>query len=278
MTKTCISLSGRNLCGYQFKHLVPSMQKLRSIVSVKGLLTGVTLAAALALTACSSGGNGQNQSPGNYVNPQPVEKVKPNPGKGNVQGQVFYNSKPVENIEVKICEKFNRFMSSQPCDGKNHKVKTDREGYFVITDIEPGKYQVILVRVFNTDSYIFAAKGIAGLDNVEQVIEANKTLFIDPKHLFKSDLKPTNPDVDGSISGQKPELKWQAYPDATYYKLSLYPKDTKVQGLYDQKVNTNTFTPEKPLLKGAYTWKIEAYNGDDKKLSETKDGINFTVE
>lgn len=254
------------------------MQNLRSIVSVKGLMTGVTLAAALALTACSAGGNSQNQSPGNYVNPGPVEKVKPNPGKGNVQGQVFYNSKPVENIEVKICEKFNRFMSGQNCTGKNHKVKTDREGYFVITDVDPGKYQVILVRVFNTDSYIFAAKGIAGLDNVEQVIEAGKTLFIDPKHLFKSDLKPVNPDVDGSISGQKSELKWEAYPDATYYKISVYPKDTKLQGVYNKKATGNTLILEKPLVKGEYTWKIEAYNGDDKKLSETKNGINFTVE
>jgi hypothetical protein len=262
------------------------MQKLRSIVSVKssvkgsvkGLMTGVTLAAAFALTACNAGGNGQNQSSGNYVNPQPVEKVKPNPGKGNVQGQVFYNSKPVENIEVKLCEKFNRFISGQSCEGKNHKVKTDREGYFVITDVDPGKYQVILVRVFNTDSYIFAAKGIAGLDNVEQVIEANKTLFIDPKHLFKSDLKLANPEDGERIAGQKPELNWQTYPDATYYTVSLYPKDTKVQGIYNQKVTTNTLKLDKPLVKGDYTWKIEAYNGDDKKLSATKDGIKFTVD
>lgn len=241
-------------------------------------MTGMTLAATLVLTACNSGSNGPNQSSGNYVNPGPVEKVKPNPGTGNVQGQVFYNSKPVENIEVKLCEKFNRFISGQSCEGKNHKVKTDREGYFVITDVVPGQYQVILVRVFNTDSYIFAAKGIAGLDNVEQKVEANKTLFIDPKHLFKSDLKPINPDIDGSISAQKPELKWQAYPDATYYKLNLYPKDTKAQGIYNQKVNSNALILEKPLVKGTYTWKIEAYNGDDKKLSETQDGISFTAD
>ena len=33
-----------------------------------------------------------------------VEKVKPEPGTGKVQGKVFYKSKPAVGIEVKLCE------------------------------------------------------------------------------------------------------------------------------------------------------------------------------
>ena len=252
---------------------------MSSIVSPRQFIAGLAVLSALALTACSPTANQPSAGSGDrYVNPKPAERVKPNPGKGNVQGQVFYNSKPVENIEVKLCEKFDRMISSLGCRGKTHKASTDREGYFVLTDIEPGKYQGLLVRVFNTESYIVATKGIGGLDNVEHDVAANQTLFVDPKHLFKTDLKPVNPESGERVKGQKPELKWQAYPDATSYKVSLYPKDIKAQGLYNQVVKTNILIPDKPLSKGEYTWKIEAYNGEDKKLSESEDGIKFIVD
>src|SRR5436309_7289215 len=40
-----------------------------------------------------------------------TEKEKPAPGKGNVQGKVFYNGKPVEGIEVKLCETYSQYVS-----------------------------------------------------------------------------------------------------------------------------------------------------------------------
>ena len=46
-----------------------------------------------------------------------VESVKPAPGTGNVQGEVLYNSKPAENIEVKLCETFNQYIGG--CGGKD---------------------------------------------------------------------------------------------------------------------------------------------------------------
>ena len=58
-----------------------------------------------------------------------VEKVKPAPGTGNVQGKVLYNNAPVENIEVKLCETFSRFLSG--CGGKTYTAKTDKDGDFV---------------------------------------------------------------------------------------------------------------------------------------------------
>src|SRR5687767_4565015 len=54
-----------------------------------------------------------------------VEKVKPAAGKGNLQGKVFYNSKPVENIEVRLCETFNQYFGG--CGGKIYTARTDKE-------------------------------------------------------------------------------------------------------------------------------------------------------
>src|ERR1700741_4403321 len=64
-----------------------------------------------------------------------VEKVKPAPGTGNVQGKVLFNGKPVENIEVKLCETFNRFLGG--CSGKTFTAKTEKDGDYVITNVEP---------------------------------------------------------------------------------------------------------------------------------------------
>src|SRR5712691_4874704 len=91
--------------------------------------------AAIVLTSCKAGKNSNQQSAvsnqqsatnsesaTNADAAQPgeagIEKVKPAPGTGNVQGKVSYNSKPVENIEVKLCETFSRFLGG--CGGQTY--------------------------------------------------------------------------------------------------------------------------------------------------------------
>src|ERR1043165_10301530 len=150
-----------------------------------------------------------------------VEKVKPAPGTGNVQGKVLYNGAPVENIDVRLCETFSRFLSG--CGGKIYTAKTDQDGEFVITNVPPKEYEGLTVRVFDTDSYVFATTGIAGIAQQKYDVVADKTLFVAPTHLFKSDLQVVNPKAGSTVSGDHLELKWQPYPDAAYYKFSLSP-------------------------------------------------------
>ena len=114
-----------------------------------------------------------------------VEKVKPAPGTGNVQGKVLYNGAPVENIDVKLCETFSRFLSG--CGGKIYTAKTDKDGDFVITNVPPKEYEGLTVRVFDTDSYVFATTGIAGISATKYNVVANETLFVEPTNLFKGD-------------------------------------------------------------------------------------------
>jgi hypothetical protein len=205
-----------------------------------------------------------------------VEKVKPAPGTGNVQGKVLYNNAPVENIEVKLCETFSRFLSG--CGGKTYTAKTDKEGDFVIANVEPKEYEGLTVRVFDTDSYVFATTGIAGISAAKYNVTADKTLFVRPTHLFKGDLKTLNPKAGSMVSAQDLELRWDAYPDAAYYKFSLNPDNHLVTAPYvGERVEGTSFKVAKPLEKGSYRWEIEAFNSADKKLSETPDDIKFTV-
>ena len=205
-----------------------------------------------------------------------VEKVKPAPGTGNVQGKVLYNGAPVENIEVKLCETFSQFLSG--CGGKIYTAKTDREGDFVITNVPPKEYEGLTVRVFDTDSYVFATTGLAGISATKYNVVADKTLFVAPTHLFKSDLKILNPKAGSTVSGQGLELKWEAYPNAAYYKFALYPNDHQVTPPYvNQRVDDATFKVNKTLEKTTYRFKVEAFNSADKKLAESSDDIEFTI-
>lgn len=205
-----------------------------------------------------------------------VEKVKPAPGTGNVQGKVLYNGKPAAGIEVKLCEKFNQFFGG--CSGKSYTAKSDAEGDYVVTNVTPATYEGLMARVFDTDSYIFATTGLAGLSSAKYEVAGDKTLFVRPTHLFKSDLKLLNPKAGSKVSAGGLELKWQEYPDAAYYKLSLYPSDSSVTSPYiGQRVEAATFLADKPLPKGEYRVQLEAYNDSDQKLAESAKDIKFTV-
>jgi hypothetical protein len=91
-------------------------------------------------------------------------------------------------------------------------------------------------------------------------------------------LKVLNPKAGSTVSAQDLELKWEPYPDAAYYKLTLYPDDHQITPPYvKERVEAATFKVNKTLGKGTYRYQVEAYNSADKKLSETPDDIRFTI-
>ena len=229
---------------------------------------------SLLLSGCAKRGTQSNTNSADSKNQ--VEKVKPAAGAGNVQGKVLYNGKPVENIDVRLCEKFNRFLDG--CGGKIYTAKTDKDGDYVITNVPPKEYEAITVRIFDTDGYVFATTSF-GISATKYNVEADKTLFVDPTNLFKADLKLTEPKAGSSISGDAVEFKWDAYPDAAYYKLTLTPDEHLSESRYtNQRVDGTSFKVTKPLDKGGYRWKVEAFNSADKKLSESADDITFNVQ
>jgi 5-hydroxyisourate hydrolase-like protein (transthyretin family) len=225
--------------------------------------------------ASRAGANASNSS-GTAAPETGVEKAKPAPGTGNVQGKVLYNGKPAAGIEVKLCEKFNRYFGG--CSGQTYTAKTDADGDYVVANVPPATYEGLMARVFDTEDYIFATTGIGGLSTATYEVAADKTLFVRPTNLFQSDLKVLNPKAGSKVSAQGLEMKWQEYPEAAYYKLSLYPSDASVTSPYiGQRVEATTFAADKPLPKGEYRIQLEAYNGSDQKLAESASDLKFTV-
>jgi hypothetical protein len=241
------------------------------------LLCLVTLAALIAMMGCKaeskkSAANSDAAQPGETG----VEKVKPAPGTGNVQGKVLFSSKPTANIEVKLCETFSRYLSG--CGGKIYSARTGQDGEYLITNVEPKTYQALTARVFDTDGYVFATTGLAGISSAKYEVVADKTFFVTPINLFKSDLKTVNPKAGSKVAAQDLELKWESYPDAAYYKFSTYAEDSSVTSPYiNERVEGTSFTVNKPLPKGIYRFQVTAFNKDDRKISESSDDIKFTV-
>jgi hypothetical protein len=250
--------------------------KLRELVILICLFLAIGLSCKMGSRNTNSTTNSGSTNSNSTPETAQVEKVKPASGTGNVQGKVLYNSKPVENIEVKLCQTFNRFFGG--CSGKTLTARTDKDGDYVIANVEPGTYEGLLARVFETDSFVFATVGIGGLSAEKYEIKPDKTLFISPTNLFKSDLKVINPRAGAKVSGQNLELKWAPYPDASYYKFSLYPENSKITSPYiNTRVDDSSYTLDKPMPKGTYRIEVEAFNGDDRKLSETTSDIKMTI-
>jgi hypothetical protein len=239
-------------------------------------LGALAVLAAIAMMSCKPGGNKSSNSNAAQPPEAGVEKVKPAPGTGNVQGKVFYNSQPAENIEVKLCETFSRYLSG--CGGKIYTGRTDKDGEYVITNVEPKTYEALTARVFDTDSYVFATTGLAGISSAKYDVVSDKTFFVTPINLFKSDLKTLNPKAGSKVAAQGLEIKWEPYPDAAYYKVSTYADDAGVTSPYiNQRVEGTSFALDKPLQKGEYRLQVTAFNKDDRKLAESSSDVKFTV-
>lgn len=206
-----------------------------------------------------------------------VEKEKPAAGKANVQGKVFFNEKPVGDIEVKLCEKFSRFIGG--CSGETFTTKTDANGEYLIKNVPAGIYEGLTAKVFNTPYYVFATSGIVG--SAKYKVEADQTFFAPDTNLFKSDLKLVSPKAGAKVGSSNIEVKWDAYPDAAYYKFSIHAdSETEAKTEYDyinKRVDGTSYVLEKPLSPGSYTISVVAYNGNDIKLAESADDIKFTV-
>jgi hypothetical protein len=255
----------------------------------KRLAALLCVAGALTLAGCKGGDNNNSANgsaaatPGRTATPisaaggeTGVEKVKPAPGTGNVQGKVLYNGQPVEGIKVNLCEQFNQYFGD-PCGGKNYTARTDKDGDYVITNVEPKVYKGLLVWVFDTDSYVFATSNYGISANTYEVT-ADKTLFVRPTSIFKSDLKLVSPKAGAKVSAQGLELKWEPYPEAAYYKFSLYPSEASVTSPYiKERVDGTSFAVAKPVPSGTYRFEVEAFNASDQKLAEGPDDYKFTV-
>ena len=90
-----------------------------------------------------------------------------------------------------------------------------------------------------------------------------------------------NPKAGSKIDPNNIEVKWETYPDAAYYKFSVFADSssgaTTEYDYINKRVDGLSYVLDKPLSPGSYSCKVVAYNGNDIKLAESGDDIKFTV-
>ncbi|MGB8510826.1 MAG: hypothetical protein WCD76_20810 [Pyrinomonadaceae bacterium] len=228
-------------------------------------------------TAKTTASPAQPNADGTIPSATGVEKEKPAAGKGNVQGKVLYNGQPAKEIEVKLCKTFSQYLGG--CGGETFITRTDSAGEYLIKDVPPGIYEGLIAKVFNTDYFVFATSGI--VQSAKYKIEEGQTFFAPDTNLFKNDVKLVTPKAGSKIGAGNIEVKWDAYPDASYYKFSIYADSSSgAQTEYDyinKRVEGLSYVLDKPLSPGSYTCKVIAYNSNDIKLSESSSDIKFNV-
>lgn len=225
-------------------------------------------------TAASSTPETKKSDDGFAQSEDGTAKGRPANGKANVQGKVLFNEKPAEGIEVKLCEKFSQFISG--CGGEIFKTKTDANGEYLFADVTPRIYEALTVKVFDTKGYVFATQGL-GISASKYNLEPDTTFFVSDTNLFKDDLKVQNPKNNSKVDANSLEIKWDAYPDAASYKISI--NSDAIGGDYvNESTDATNFKVEKPLANGKYRLKVEAYNANKVKISDSGyDYIEFTA-
>jgi len=145
--------------------------------------------------------------------------------------------------------------------------------------VPPGLYEGLIAKVFDTPYYVFATSGL--ISSAKYQIEPDQTFFAPDSNLFKSDLKLINPKAAAKVGADNLELKWESYPDAAYYKFSLYADtNTGAETNYDyinKRVDGTSYALDKPLSAGSYRILVIAYNSKDIKIAQSPDDIKFTV-
>ena len=90
-----------------------------------------------------------------------------------------------------------------------------------------------------------------------------------------------SPKAGAKLGPDNIEVKWESYPDAAYYKFSIYADSSSgAETNYDyinKRIDGTSDTLDKALKPGTYRVAVNAYNSNDVKIAESPDDIKFTV-
>jgi len=187
------------------------------------------------------------------------EITPPAEGKGNVVGLVLWNNQPVKKAAVWLCHEFTSYGCNE------YKANTDQNGYYVFTNISPGEY-IVAINSFSSSWWIFYFDSNG---SKMQKVSAGQNLILNPWSIWKFDLNVIYPRWGKAISEAHPTLKWDVYPDASYYLLSIY--DEKYNAILENiRVDGNDFALEDvTLVTCNYYWILDAYTAEGIKIAST---------
>ncbi len=202
--------------------------------------------------------------PSDYSGPAPQA------GTGNLYGQLQWNGTPLVDLAIQACADANY---KNECELPIFAATSDSKGAFVITDIPPGEYEVV-VHAIKQEKWLDVRDLTDDYSTVE--VGVDQCLSAGNINLIKYDLFQKSPANNAKLSESRPVLTWDAYPDAAYYE--LYWGAEEGQAIYGhERVETNQVTPQADIANCRYSWKVAAFNAQSIAIAETEEFFNFYV-
>ena len=75
----------------------------------------------------------------------PIDIPTPQEGKGIVFGQILKGGLPAPSMSVQLCSTYRRSPSGVCGSGEKYKTVTDNNGFFILSKVNPGNYQLLVV-------------------------------------------------------------------------------------------------------------------------------------
>jgi hypothetical protein len=200
-----------------------------------------------------------------------IEVPDPKPGTGNVVGKIVWNELPAADLEVRLCDEIG---IATGCKGNPYETRTDGEGVYLFTDVEPGEY-ALAVASFDGNHWLYVTAGL-GISAKKYTVGAGETLRVPQQAIYKFDLIQTRPEEDAETAEARPTLEWEPYPEAAYYEVYL----TQEHGspiFLNERTEASTISPGRDLLACEYTWQVEAFNSLGSKIAEQDGYSHFKV-
>jgi hypothetical protein len=203
--------------------------------------------------------------------PQDYSGPAPQAGTGNLYGHLLWNSSPLSGQIIQTCTDANY---KNECESATFSATSDSDGAFVIANIPPGEYDVV-VHAIDQEKWLDVRDLTNDYSTVE--IASDQCLAVGNIHLIKYDLFQKEPGNNTKLSESRPALTWDAYPDAAYYEVYLVPEGALKPIYVQERVDTNQITPQEDLPVCYYNWNVTAFNSQSVAIATTEEFYYFYI-
>jgi hypothetical protein len=196
------------------------------------------IAAVLAMTACAHG----------RPAPPASGALAPPANTGLVEGRVLWNEEPIAGAHVYATSEYN-FSSAHHGDAT-----TDRQGRFLISSVPAGQKYL----------YVMAPGRPFWVSAVTPFVSVAGQKTSAPDTYVCKGFDPIAPLRGESLASDRPELRWEPYPDAVDYAVRVLRTGQNAfafsRGDSDSHLAGTSVRVEPALSAGEYTWRVDAFN------------------
>lgn len=198
-------------------------------------------------------------------------------GTASIRGTVIFKGKPAAGVTVLLCGYVNGLpLSGSKCEPSYGKTVTDESGAYSFTDLKVNNdtanedfkfYTPVAVADGDPPAYYYWQK-VNSMTSDSVAPKPDEAYEFKPIDLPKRSVRLLAPAQDEKISEQRPSLRWEEYPGATQYEVTIKnrygkPRSISVDG------TTPGSRPAADLTPGLYEWSVAAFDNKSEKLSES---------